>query len=327
MQPQLAINSTSRFAFRRAAAPKITLGTRPARPTCYSKKTGEEDLLCTDRHLCVQEEYNVPAKGLLRLRGIGYGQDKSVKNHYLFFPKTIRQEEYAALLRARVAEYDSPDVIVASGPAGTCKTLAATLVGVEKLMSGEVERLVLTRPAVSADEDLGHLPGSLEDKMHVWLLPILDSMRVGMKPHDVDRLFSSPAVEICSLSHMRGRTFRNSYVIVDECQNTTPSQMLMLMTRIGSGSRMVLTGDPFQQDITNRRDNSKSGLTDFLSRYEKIHRGTASDALLRVFEFDSGDVQRHRVIPHVLGLYEEQREQRDGSVVESTSENTCRELS
>lgn len=246
----------------------------------------------------------------------------------LFVPRTPRQEEYRRLLAAPVVRPSTDaarvgsregeagedgkaraDIVVATGPAGTSKTLGATLVGLEKLMSGDFERLVLTRPAVSADEELGFLPGSLEDKMHVWLLPIMDSLRVSLRPDQVDRLLASKSVEVCSLSHMRGRTFRNAYVIVDECQNTTPSQMLMLLTRIGEGSRFVFTGDLQQHD----RGKQVGGLEEFVRRW-KWKMGSPGEGpppprtrhgMIELFEFDREDVQRHRAIPQILALYDD----------------------
>jgi len=253
----------------------------------------------------------------------------------MFFPRTPHQLEYAELLEKPVGARGTPDIVVAMGPAGTSKTLGATLVGLQKLIDGEVDRLVMTRPAVCADEQLGFLPGSLEDKMHVWLLPIMDSLRMVMKKEEIDRLMASDSIEVCSLAHMRGRTFRKSYVIVDECQNTSPSQMLMLTTRIGEGSRFVFTGDPYQHD----RGSEVSGLDDFITRLRL--RGTAlpcgppsstrseSDpdpesepeddhtradevceqdddgyAFIRVVQFERSDVQRHRVIPQILEMYD-----------------------
>lgn len=255
-----------------------------------------------------------------------------------FYPRTRRQTQYASILRSK-----DPSILVAIGPAGTAKTLGAVMVGLEKLSAGEVDRLVLTRPAVSADEELGFMPGNLEEKMSVWLLPIMDALRVHLTPAEITRLMSpvssggSGLVEVCSLAHMRGRTFRNSYVIVDECQNTTPSQMLMLLTRIGEGSKFVFTGDPLQHD---RKTSHQSGLVDFISRW-KLGMGSISDdsesgeeeggkrnyitentgdsdttrtmderrntaeQSLALFEFHNKDVQRHPTIPFILELYKE----------------------
>jgi len=226
-------------------------------------------------------------------------QKQKQKHQRFFFPRTDRQVQYANLLGSPIASESSPDIIVAVGPAGTSKTLGAVLIGLEKLVNGEVDRLVLTRPAVSADEELGFLPGTLDDKMSVWLLPVVDSLRVCLQEDEVERLMKSRAVEIGSLSHMRGRTFRNSFVIVDECQNTTPAQMLMLLTRIGDGSRFVFTGDPQQHD----RGAEVSGVEDFVRRYYNCGEEKSSRAV-QLFEFDRTDVQRHPTISTVLSMYD-----------------------
>lgn len=234
----------------------------------------------------------------------------------LFEPRTKRQAEYRRVL----SDENQADIVIAMGPAGTAKTMGATLVGLEKLVSKSVDRLVLTRPAVSADEELGFLPGALEDKMRVWLLPVYDSLRIHMRDDEIRRLMASDYVEICSLSHMRGRTFRNSYVIIDECQNTTPSQMLMLLTRIGEGSKFVFTGDPYQHD---RGSAEASGLVDFVRRWKRREQrkrrmaaagvivsscsGIAPESVeaVKVFEFEREDVQRHAAIPGILEAYDD----------------------
>lgn len=228
-----------------------------------------------------------------------------------FYPRTDKQSQYKDVLRGA-----DPSIVVAVGPAGTAKTFGAVLVGLEKLAAGEVDRLVLTRPAVSADEELGFLPGNLEDKMSVWLLPIMDALRVHLSPSEIARLMAPAAnggggqVEVCSLSHMRGRTFRNAYVVIDECQNTTPSQMLMLLTRIGEGSKFVFTGDPQQHD---RKTATNSGLVDFIGRWQGIQEADKFDddgfvqiaRALTVFTFDRQDVQRHPAIPLILDMYDD----------------------
>lgn len=260
---------------------------------------------------------------------------RSGRSGMRFVPRTPRQKEFYDLLRA-----EHPSIVVATGPAGTAKTYGAVTVGLEKLVAGDVDRLVLTRPAVGADEELGFLPGSLEDKMKAWLLPIMDALKVSMSPADVKNLLSGGQVEICSLAHMRGRTFRHAYVVVDECQNTTPAQMLMLLTRIGEGSKFVFTGDPMQHD---RRCGRGSGLVDFLTRFhdgadiergfdavypfsmlgvavgdeaetvqtssnphqhQNQHQNQALTDHVHVFTFGNEDIQRHPSIVEVLRMYE-----------------------
>lgn len=271
---------------------------------------------------------NAGAKLHLNTQSLLSKSSKQQPPRRLFFPRTKRQQEYADLLESPICpggdnnlaeksgivagelvrSRDNPDVVVVTGPAGTSKTLGAVLVGLQKLIHGEVDKLVLTRPAVSADEDLGFLPGTLEDKMRVWLLPVMDSFSVVLRRDEIERLMTSKAIEVCSLSHMRGRTFRNSYVVVDECQNTTPSQMLMLLTRIGEGSRFVFTGDPGQHDRGGHE--SASGLCDFVSRYYLQHAAKTvmginedNSGCIKLFQFDRDDVQRHPVIPQVLDMY------------------------
>lgn len=190
-----------------------------------------------------------------------------------FVPVTQRQKEYRDVLCAA-----DPSIVVVTGPAGTAKTFGAVMVAIEKLRAGAVERIVLTRPAVGADEDLGFLPGDLEDKMRAWLLPVVDALRVYMSHEEVSRLFADGGgIEICSLTHMRGRTLRNAFVVVDECQNTTPSQMLMCLTRIGEGSKFVFTGDPAQHDRPPGHKGG-SGLVDFIERYDSYESDVTSDS-------------------------------------------------
>ena len=244
-----------------------------------------------------------------------------------FRPRTLRQREYRDLLHA-----PDPSIVVATGPAGTAKTFGAVMVGLEKLMAGEVSPMVLTRPAVGADEDLGFLPGDLEDKMRAWLLPVVDALRVYMSPEEVETLLETSAggrIEICSLAHMRGRTLRDAYVVVDECQNTTPSQMLMCLTRIGEGSKFVFTGDPAQHDR-----GGGSGLVDFMTRHAKMtsdegKKDAATMSLadlavdlfpvpdkeeetetsdrkkhIELFPLGTEDIQRHASIAVVLSMYD-----------------------
>ena len=253
-----------------------------------------------------------------------YPENMKTPSFSFFVPRNPKQEEYARLLNAR-----HPDILVAIGPAGTSKTMGATLVGLEKLMKKEVSRLVLTRPAVSADEELGFLKGDLQDKMKPWLLPIYDTLRLYMTPDEIDTLMASQKIEICSLAHMRGRTFHDCFVIVDEAQNTTPSQMLMLLTRIGRNTKLVVTGDTHQHDRTPRYHNyanekyengvrrhtqpRTSGLVDFIQRFNQFSdfegyegyedKMLTLDQMVRIFEFGPQHIERHPAIPLILDVY------------------------
>jgi len=209
--------------------------------------------------------------------------------------KTLRFRTAAQESFARVLRRESPPVVVVQGPAGTGKTRVATAVGLERLLDGEFERMIVTRPVVPADEDIGYLPGTLNDKMMPWLHPITDAMRdAGLSAADVDRLFERGTVEVAPLAFMRGRTFANSWIVADEAQNCTTNQLLMLMTRIGLGSKMVVAGDVMQHD--RREDCGFATLVDRL-RSEDVEDHVG------LVEFSSHDVVRHPSIPRIIRLF------------------------
>ncbi len=201
--------------------------------------------------------------------------------------KTITQGKYIQLLMA-----SNPPIVVSTGPSGVGKTLIACHAGSKALVSGQVQRLVLTRPAVSVDEQHGFLPGDLNDKMDPWTRPMFDALRRYFPAKKVRDMIYDQQIEICPLAYMRGRTFDDSWVIGDEMQNSTPSQMKMLLTRIGSGSKMVVTGDIQQHD----RGFENNGLVDLLPR---IGQATG----IQHIEFSSDDVIRSEVIKEILKLY------------------------
>ena len=207
-----------------------------------------------------------------------------------FVPRTIHQGKYYDLLRTM-----SPPIVIASGSAGTGKTAMATAVGIEKLYKKEDDKMVITRPAVSAFEDLGFLPGSLNKKFEPWVRPIFDVMQSYYTQRDIEKLISDRVLELSPLAYMRGRTFDKSFILCDECQNCTPDQLLMLLTRIGEGSKMVLTGDITQHDLP---DNI-NGLSDLLDRIE--HNIIDDD--IATIELGDDSIQRHPVIRKVISLY------------------------
>jgi len=210
--------------------------------------------------------------------------------------KTFRFRTAAQESLARVLRRESPPVVVVQGPAGTGKTRVATAVGLERLLDGEFERMIITRPVVPADEEIGYLPGTLNDKMMPWLHPITDAMRDGgLSAADVDRLFERGIVEIAPLAFMRGRTFANSWIVADEAQNCTTNQLLMLMTRIGTGSKMVVAGDAMQHDRATDKECGFATLVDRLRENDDDHVG--------LVEFSSHDVVRHPSIPRIIRLF------------------------
>jgi len=204
-------------------------------------------------------------------------------------PKNKSQEIYTSILRNKQKK-----IVVANGPAGTGKTLFATEYGIRHFFSGSYEKLIFTRPSVSVDEDLGYLPGTLEDKMAPWIRPIYDILYQFMSVKEVQTLLEDKIIEIAPLGFMRGRTFKNAWIVADEMQNCTMSQMKMLLTRMGENSRLVITGDLDQHD---KRDEM-NGLEDFLRRF----RGKRSSSISS-FEFDKEDIQREEVVKEVLDIY------------------------
>jgi phosphate starvation-inducible PhoH-like protein len=204
-------------------------------------------------------------------------------------PKNIHQQQYISVL-----EKKEKKIVVVSGPAGTGKTLFATEFGVKNFLFGEYERLVFTRPSVTVDEDLGYLPGTLEEKMAPWIRPIYDVLYNFISPKEVQQHIENKLIEIAPLGYMRGRTFKNTWIVADEMQNSTISQMKMLLTRLGENSRIIITGDLDQHD----RIEGINGLEDFLNKF----RGKRSSSISQ-FEFEKADIQREDVVREVLDIY------------------------
>ena len=186
-------------------------------------------------------------------------------------------------------------ITIAVGPAGTGKTYLAMQAAIRALRTGEIEKIILTRPAVGVDDEKhGFLPGDLNQKMEPWTRPLLDVLHEYYSPKDVAQMLTDQIIEISPLAFMRGRTFKAAYIIADEMQNATPSQMKMLLTRIGVGSRIVVTGDIEQTD----RTTVNNGLIDIAARLEH-----ASAQGLQVCRLGAKDVQRHPIIATVLKIY------------------------
>ena len=223
---------------------------------------------------------------------IKFDQAKPVKQRPIdIVPRTRNQERLVLALQDA-----SQHIVVTAGPAGTGKTYLAMLTAVKAFREGEVDRIVLTRPAVGVeDEKHGFLPGDLNQKMDPWVRPLTDILREYYRQPDIAAMIAEQTIEIAPLGFMRGRTFKNCFIIADEMQNATPNQCKMLMTRIGEGSKIVITGDTDQAD----RRIADNGLADILTRLKK--GGVKGISLC---EFESKDIQRHHMITHVLKLYE-----------------------
>ena len=223
---------------------------------------------------------------------IRFDQVKPVKQRPIdIVPRTRNQESLVLALQ----DSNQP-IVITAGPAGTGKTYLAMLAAVKAFRAGEVDRIVLTRPAVGVeDERHGFLPGDLNQKMDPWVRPLTDILREYYRQPDIQAMIEEQTIEIAPLAFMRGRTLKNAYIVADEMQNATPSQCKMLMTRIGQGSKIVITGDVDQAD----RRIADNGLADILTRLKK--GGVKGISLC---EFESKDIQRHHMITHVLKLYE-----------------------
>jgi phosphate starvation-inducible PhoH-like protein len=204
-------------------------------------------------------------------------------------PKNLKQIKYVNLLNAQC-----PPIVIASGVAGSGKTLLATAVGVEKLISGSVSKIILTRPTVPVGDDIGFLPGNLNKKMEPWIRPLHDALSRYYSKQKISKLIEDNIIEIVPLTYMRGRTFDKSWIICDESQNLTVEQTLMVLTRIGFESKLVITGDPMQHDR-----GFSNGLVDLVNRISS----SDNPEFFQYIEFDENDVQRHPVISHVIKMY------------------------
>jgi phosphate starvation-inducible PhoH-like protein len=221
---------------------------------------------------------------------ISFNQAPKQPRRIDLIPRTRNQEHLVMALQD-----DSQHIVVTAGPAGTGKTYLAMLAAIKALKEGTCDRIVMTRPAVGVEgEQHGFLPGNLTAKMEPWTRPLLDVMREFYRPQDILAMIEDQVVEIAPLAYMRGRTFKNAWIIADEMQNATPAQVKMLMTRIGVNSRIVITGDVEQAD----RSNGENGLMDLCQRLDAHPvRGIA------VCPLEARDVQRHKIIGDVLKLY------------------------
>lgn len=242
-----------------------------------------------------REERNSPeyrSRHARRDNVVDFDEAKTIRRKRVeLLPRNLAQETYVDALHDQ-----SKHIVFAMGPAGCGKTLLATLYAIKALQSGEISKIVLTRPAVSVDEQHGFLPGTLIEKMAPWVIPIMDVFKEHYSPAQIVKMMEEEIIEIAPLAYMRGRTLKNCIVLADEMQNTTPDQMKMVLTRIGDNCRMFVTGDLAQHDRTFKAN----GLKDFTDRLSK--KGTAS---MGVVNFERGDVERHPVIEEVLALYGE----------------------
>ncbi len=225
-------------------------------------------------------------------------------------PKTVNQKRY-------VDAIDKHTIVFGIGPAGTGKTYLAMAKAVQALQAKQVNRIILTRPAVEAGEKLGFLPGTLSEKIDPYLRPLYDALHDMLDPESIPKLLTAGTIEVAPLAYMRGRTLNDAFIILDEAQNTSPEQMKMFLTRLGFGSRMVVTGDITQVDLP---DGTRSGLRivrDILGDVPDVHFSL----------LNAGDVVRHRLVGRIVAaydVYEEQLRQTSGDGHQGRHENGYR---
>lgn len=208
-------------------------------------------------------------------------------------PKTLNQKRYLEAIFEK-------EVVFGIGPAGTGKTYLAMAAAISSLLKGDIEKIILTRPAVEAGEALGFLPGDLEEKITPYLRPLYDAIHDMLGKENAEKLMEKGVIEIAPLAYMRGRTLSKAYVILDEAQNTSPEQMMMFLTRLGDNSRMIVTGDITQIDLPRNKESGLRQITQILAHIQQIE----------LFYFDSFDVVRHPLVQKIIEAYEQYRSER-----------------
>ena len=242
-----------------------------------------------------------------------------------YLPRGENQQKYVNHL-----SNPNTSIVFGIGPAGCGKTLFACCSAIQSFKSGNITKIILTRPAVSVEEDLGFLPGDILRKMDPWLQPLFDVFLEHYTQSELDTMIERGVIEIAPLGYMRGRTFKNVFILADEMQNSSPMQMKMLLTRIGEGSKMVVTGDLQQSDwnVKNSRKGSWSdqggvlnGLADFMGKFSRESDTDVCD--IGLVEMTANDVERSQVVRRVLKIYEcgsRSPEECDGSI---STKKTC----
>jgi len=219
--------------------------------------------------------------------------DFSIENKFIIktprktvYARTEKQKKYLEIL----SKYN---IIYALGPAGTGKTFLPVAVAVKKLIAGEIKKIILSRPAVEAGENLGFLPGDLKDKIDPYLIPLYDSLSELIGQEKMNKKIEDGSIEIAPLAFMRGRTLKDSFVILDEAQNATETQIKMFLTRLGKNTTMVVNGDPTQIDLPNSKISGLLNSANVLSGIEEV----------KIVKFDAQDVQRHPLVSKIIEAY------------------------
>ena len=226
-----------------------------------------------------------------------YAKKNNIKSiEHFYTPKSGNQEKYVKVLNE-----PNVDIVISVGPAGTGKTMFACLRAIELLKKGTLNKIILTRPIVTVEEELGFLPGNINKKMDPWTRPIFDIFLEHFSKTELDQMINNNVIEISPLAYMRGRTFKNAFIIADEMQNSSPNQMMMLTTRIGKNSKLVITGDLKQTDkLVN------NGLIDFVEKINYFNNFTSNKTnsnKIEIIEFNNQDVERSPIVKKVLDIY------------------------
>jgi phosphate starvation-inducible PhoH-like protein len=211
-----------------------------------------------------------------------------------YIPKSVNQQLYVDALNN-----DTTKMILATGPAGTGKTLFACKRAIDMLSAGKLNKIVITRPLVTVEEDLGFLPGNIDKKMSPWTRPIFDIFLECYTRAELDKMLYENVIEVSPLAFMRGRTFKDTFIIADEMQNSSPGQMQMLTTRIGKGSKLVITGDLNQSDRTD--PNGLKDIVDKMTLYYK--NNPATNKMVDCISLDATDIQRSKLVKHMIDIY------------------------
>lgn len=243
-------------------------------------------------------------KAAVRMSGGNAGDDKSEQNLSDIVLKTKKRHIYprTATQAQYIQEMMKNELVFGLGPAGTGKTYLAVALAVSMMLEGKIDKIILSRPAVEAGENLGFLPGDLKEKVDPYLRPLYDALYEMLPAEQVDKKIAIGEIEVAPLAFMRGRTLTNAFVILDEAQNTTPMQMKMFLTRMGENSRMVVNGDLSQVDLPK---GTISGLRDALS----ILKDTQGISSVR---FTAADVVRHGLVAKIVKAYEERSQKTYG---------------
>lgn len=223
-------------------------------------------------------------------------KEKKINFHSVYTPKNANQQLYVDYLNN-----PNTNIIVSIGPAGTGKTMFGCIKAIKELHCGNINKIIITRPLVTVEEELGFLPGDILKKMDPWTRPIFDIFLEHISKTELNTMLYNNVIEISPLAFMRGRTFKNAFIIADEMQNSSPNQMKMLTSRLGENTKMVITGDLKQTD----RQINNNGLYDFITKYKSYNKfmNDLDAEYIRIVEFETRDIERSAIVEKIINIY------------------------